>query len=112
MVLCTVVFANDIVNAVYSLIYVVQGALLIHLLFHPHVSGRQHRLELVSITSILCTLFVSLYLIEQSNSPAVEGISIVLLIVHSFVILFFGFFIIRGLIRRYNSDFCNFFKFN
>jgi len=105
MTLCIVFFANDIVNAVYSLIFVIQGTLLIHLLLHPHVSGRQHRLELYSISSILGTLFVGLYLLEGENSDEVSYVlSIILLIAHIFVILVFGFFILRGLVRQYSPD--------
>lgn len=101
MVIFIVAFSTDIVNSVYTLIFVMQGALLIHLLFHPHVSGRQYRLELVSISSILATLIVGLYLIDNQDSSSATALSIILVIVHSLILVFFAFFILRGLLRLY-----------
>jgi hypothetical protein len=68
--------------------FVLQASLILHILLHPYTSGRQYRLELWSLTAILVTLFLSLYIIEGINKGvAAVALSAVVLIVHIFVVL-------------------------
>ena len=68
--------------------FVVQASLILHILLHPYTSGRQYRLELWSLTAILITLFLSLYIIEGINKGvAAVALSACVLVVHIFVVL-------------------------
>ena len=61
--------------------------MLIHIVFRPYISGRQFRLELWSLLSILITLGVSLYIptIPQ-NSPAAYVLSAIVFLINIIVI--------------------------
>jgi len=102
LIVVAIIVSSSVENQLYGMIFVVQAALLLHVLFRPYTSGRQFRLELWSLTSLILTLFTDLYSVEQSQSSSVSlALSSFVLIMHIFIIFAFLFFIGRGLTRRF-----------
>jgi len=104
LIVVAITIAPTLLYQVYGMTFIVQAALLLHLLLHPYTSGRQFRLELWSLVAMIMTLFTNLYVIEEQNSVAVSlGLSILVLVIHIAVVIGFIFFIGRGLMRRFLS---------
>jgi len=98
---------DQIIHQILGMTFVVQAALLIHVLFRPYTSGRQYRLELMSLVAILITLFASLYIYDDSNASTDAlslSLSTIVLVLNVFVVVAFAFFIGRGLMRRFMSE--------
>jgi len=80
-------------------------ALLVHMVFHPYISGRQFRLELWSLITIVVTLAGTLFIPTLSTDPAAQKsayiLSFFVLFLNVIVLLAFLFFIGRGLVRRF-----------
>jgi len=99
-----IIFRDQILHQIYGMTFVIQAAVLVHILLHPYTSGRQYRLELWSLIAILATLLLSLYIVQGINQgEAAVALSGIVLVFHLLVIIAFLFFIIRGLIRRFMS---------
>jgi len=110
LVMFIIIFRDQILYQIYGMTIVIQIAVLFHILLHPYTSGRQYRLEMWSLVAILCTLLLSLYIVQgimqgenkvALSNETVIAFSGVILLVHLLVIIGFMFFIIRGLIRRF-----------
>jgi len=97
-----ILFRNNVLHQIYGMMYVIQAGLVLHILFHPYTSGRQFKLETWSLLSILVTLFVSLYIVEESNNSFwAYFLSACVMILNLLVILGFVVYIGRGLMRRF-----------
>jgi hypothetical protein len=106
IVVAIIVGRSNPLNQIYAFVWIVQAALLAHIIFHPYLSGRQFRLELWSLLIILVTLGISLYIptFNETGGPekiAAYVLSSVVLVLNLIVILGFFFFILRGLMRRF-----------
>jgi len=99
--------ANGNLDQIYGFLWIVQTALLVHITFHPYISGRQFRLELWSLMVILVTLCVSLYIPTLGNSHGDQVtayfLSTFVMVINVVVILGFIFFITRGLMRKFTK---------
>jgi len=99
--------ANGNLDQIYGFLWIVQAALLAHIIFHPYISGRQFRLELWSLLVILVTLGATLYIPTLDNSEesliVAYFLSSFVLVINIVVILAFIFFITRGLMRKFTK---------
>lgn len=107
IVACIILFRSNVRHQIYTITFIIQAALIIHVLYHPYNSTRQHRLELWSLFVLLITLFVSLFVLEQNyavNSFESISLSAATLVIHIALILAFAFFIGRGLLRTWATN--------
>lgn len=58
------------VYQLYGFVWIIQAALLLHIVFRPYISGRQFRLELWSLLAMLITLGASLYIPTLAQDSA------------------------------------------
>jgi hypothetical protein len=101
IVVFIILFRSNLLYQIYGMTLVVQAALVLHILFHPYISGRQFRLELWSLLAMLITLFASLYVDQIEKGLPATILSACVLVLHVLVVIGFLFFIGRGLMRRF-----------
>lgn len=101
IVVFIIIFRSILLYQIYGMTLVVQAgemlfihhwlkmttALLIHILFHPYISGRQFRLELWSLLAMLITLFASLYVDQVNQGVPAVVLSGAVLVLHVVVVL-------------------------
>jgi len=97
--------ASGTLDQIYGFLWIVQAALLAHIILHPYLSGRQFRLELWSLLVILITLGVSLFIptLGRSQSEVITAyfLSSIVLVLNVVIFIGFIFFIGRGLMRKF-----------